>query len=97
VDPGDTLYSAQDLPMGLILFRDRNGWCPYSERVWLAMLAKGLDFDEVLINLQVRPLCAKNVLCDSALALGRPVCADVMGKLTTMSKSREASRVGILR
>ena len=49
---GDTLPDTQKLPTGLILFRDRNGWCPYSERVWLAMLAKQLDFDEVLINLQ---------------------------------------------
>jgi glutathione S-transferase len=37
----------------MVLFRDRNGWCPYSERVWLAMLEKRLSFDEVLINLQV--------------------------------------------
>ncbi|MGA1488487.1 MAG: glutathione S-transferase N-terminal domain-containing protein, partial [Planctomycetota bacterium] len=22
--------------------RDRNGWCPYSARVWLALHAKGL-------------------------------------------------------
>eukprot|EP00667_Euglena_gracilis_P006970 EG_transcript_7036 len=36
----------------LTLYRDRNGWCPYTERVWLAMLYKGLDFDEVLIDLQ---------------------------------------------
>ena len=51
---GDLLSGTGDLPSGLTLFRDRNGWCPYSERVWLAMLAKQLDFDEVLINLQVR-------------------------------------------
>lgn len=25
-----------------LLVRDRNGWCPYSERVWLALHAKGL-------------------------------------------------------
>lgn len=40
---GDTIPSTQDLPEGLTLFRDRNGWCPYSERVWLAMLAKGIS------------------------------------------------------
>jgi len=51
---GDSLSGTGDLPTGLTLFRDRNGWCPYSERVWVAMLAKQLDFDEVLINLQVR-------------------------------------------
>mmetsp|Transcript_17629 Transcript_17629/g.31871 ORF Transcript_17629/g.31871 Transcript_17629/m.31871 type:complete len:473 (-) Transcript_17629:2-1420(-) len=40
----------------LTLFRERNGWCPYSERVWLAMELKGLRFDTVLIdNMGSRP------------------------------------------
>ena len=46
----DQLAGARDIPSNrLVLFRDRNGWCPYSERVWLAMMEKRLDFDEVLI------------------------------------------------
>ena len=50
---GSKLSGKNELPKDrMILFRDRNGWCPYSERVWLAMILKGLDFDEVLINLQ---------------------------------------------
>ncbi|CAK9018269.1 Protein IN2-1 homolog B (Glutathione S-transferase GSTZ5) [Durusdinium trenchii] len=35
---------------GLVLFRERNGWCPYSERVWLALEAKGLDYTTVLVD-----------------------------------------------
>lgn len=52
--PANELSGAEAVPKGkMVLFRDRNGWCPYSERVWLAMLEKRLSFDEVLINLQV--------------------------------------------
>ena len=40
---GDAIANMKGLPGGLTLFRDRNGWCPYSERVWLAMLAKGIS------------------------------------------------------
>eukprot|EP00466_Bigelowiella_natans_P017930 jgi/Bigna1/135689/aug1.30_g10397 len=36
----------------LVLFRDRNGWCPYSERVWLGLMVKRLEFDEVLVDNQ---------------------------------------------
>jgi len=32
------------------LFRERHGWCPYSERVWLALEFKGIDYDTVLID-----------------------------------------------
>ncbi|CAK0823913.1 unnamed protein product, partial [Prorocentrum cordatum] len=35
---------------GLTLFRERHGWCPYSERVWLALEAKGLRYETVLID-----------------------------------------------
>ena len=35
---------------GFVLFRERNGWCPYSERVWLALEAKGVPFETVLID-----------------------------------------------
>ena len=32
------------------LYRERNGWCPYSERVWLALEYKGVEYDTVLID-----------------------------------------------
>ena len=37
-------------PDGLTLFRERHGWCPYSEKVWLALELKGLDYSTVLID-----------------------------------------------
>jgi glutathione S-transferase len=32
------------------LFRERHGWCPYSERVWLALELAGVDYDTVRID-----------------------------------------------
>ena len=39
------LFTDYELPEGddmirPVLIRERNGWCPYSERAWLAMEAK---------------------------------------------------------
>merc|ERR1719272_1432416 len=34
---------------GLVLYRERNGWCPYPERVWLALEHKGIAYETVLI------------------------------------------------
>jgi glutathione S-transferase len=34
----------------MTLFRERNGWCPYSERVWIAAEYKKLDYDTFLID-----------------------------------------------
>jgi glutathione S-transferase len=32
------------------LFRERHGWCPYSERVWLALEYKNLPYDTIRID-----------------------------------------------
>ena len=32
------------------LFRERHGWCPYSERVWLAMEHVSVQYDTILID-----------------------------------------------
>jgi len=38
------------------LYRERHGWCPYSERVWLALEAKGIVHDTIFIdNIYGRP------------------------------------------
>lgn len=42
-------------PAQLTLYRDNNGWCPFCERVWLALELKGLQYDEKLINLRNKP------------------------------------------
>jgi len=39
----------------LTLYRDNNGWCPFCERVWLALLAKGIPFEEKTLSLQNKP------------------------------------------
>lgn len=33
-----------------ILFRERHGWCPYSERVWLTLELCGAAYDTILID-----------------------------------------------
>jgi len=42
-------------PPQLTLYRDTNGWCPFCERVWLALEIKGISYKESLINLQKKP------------------------------------------
>jgi glutathione S-transferase len=32
------------------LFRERHGWCPYSERVWLALELLGVEYDTIRID-----------------------------------------------
>merc|ERR1719464_1166649 len=39
----------------LTLYRDTNGWCPFCERVWIAIRAKGLPYQETLVSLQNKP------------------------------------------
>ena len=44
------LSSSEPVLDGLVLFRERHGWCPYSERVWLALEYKGLGYTSILID-----------------------------------------------
>ena len=39
----------------LTLYRDNNGWCPFCERVWVALLVKGVPFKEETLSLQKKP------------------------------------------
>ncbi|KAL7427621.1 hypothetical protein ACHAXH_000641 [Discostella pseudostelligera] len=32
------------------LFRERHGWCPYSERIWLALEHASVEYDTILID-----------------------------------------------
>ena len=34
----------------VVLYRERNGWCPYSERVWLGLECKNVEYQTVLID-----------------------------------------------
>ena len=37
------------------LIRDTNGWCPFCERVWVAIRAKGIPYQETTVSLQNKP------------------------------------------
>jgi len=39
----------------VLLYRDTNAWCPFCERVWLALLEKDIPFDTVFIDLRNKP------------------------------------------
>lgn len=49
-------------PPVLTLYRDTNGWCPFCERVWLALEIKGLPYTETLVNLQNKPQWYKDMV-----------------------------------
>jgi len=39
----------------VILYRDTNAWCPFCERVWMALLEKDIEFEQCLIDLFDKP------------------------------------------
>ena len=43
----EALEMSQDRPT---LFRERHGWCPYSERVWLTLETLGIEYDTIRID-----------------------------------------------
>jgi len=46
----------QEEPTALLtLFRDTNAWCPFCERVWVALRVKGIPYKEQLVSLQNKP------------------------------------------
>lgn len=59
--PNDTAEESKPSPV-LTLYRDTNGWCPFCERVWLALELKGLPYTETLVNLQNKPQWYKDMV-----------------------------------
>eukprot|EP00193_Tetraselmis_chui_P011082 CAMPEP_0177790602 /NCGR_PEP_ID=MMETSP0491_2-20121128/23450_1 /TAXON_ID=63592 /ORGANISM="Tetraselmis chuii, Strain PLY429" /LENGTH=239 /DNA_ID=CAMNT_0019312703 /DNA_START=225 /DNA_END=940 /DNA_ORIENTATION=+ len=47
--------SDSDTAKRVLLYRDTNAWCPFCERVWFALLEKGIEFDTVFIDLRAKP------------------------------------------
>eukprot|EP00545_Synedropsis_sp_CCMP1620_P002887 CAMPEP_0119008036 /NCGR_PEP_ID=MMETSP1176-20130426/3419_1 /TAXON_ID=265551 /ORGANISM="Synedropsis recta cf, Strain CCMP1620" /LENGTH=494 /DNA_ID=CAMNT_0006960293 /DNA_START=55 /DNA_END=1539 /DNA_ORIENTATION=+ len=46
----------EETPTPLVtLYRDTNGWCPFCERIWVALRAKGIPYRESLVSLQNKP------------------------------------------
>ncbi|KAL7536767.1 hypothetical protein ACHAWF_005556 [Thalassiosira exigua] len=46
LDPSEPSYSTSRPT----LFRERHGWCPYSERVWLALEHSNVDYETIRID-----------------------------------------------
>jgi len=45
----------EEVPPAVTLYRDTNGWCPFCERVWVALRVKNIPYKEQLISLQNKP------------------------------------------
>ena len=46
----------------LTFYRDTNGWCPFCERVWVALRVKNIPYRESLIPLQDKPQWYKDLV-----------------------------------
>ena len=44
--------SSSAAPPELVLYRDTNAWCPFCERVWLALEAKGVSYTCEFVDLR---------------------------------------------
>ncbi len=50
------------LPAKLTFYRDTNGWCPFCERVWIALEHKQIEYDTIKINLKDKPQWFKDIV-----------------------------------
>ena len=46
----------------LTLYRDTNGWCPFCERVWIALEMKGIEYEEKTVDLRNKPEWYKKIV-----------------------------------
>jgi len=51
----------------LTFYRDSNGWCPFCERIWIALELKGIPYTERLIKLVDRPEWYKDIVPSNAV------------------------------
>ena len=54
---------SQERPSSLVTFyRNRNGWCPYSQRVWMALEHKRIPYDVCTISSKDTPQWYKDIV-----------------------------------
>lgn len=53
VVPTQRMTKAPSKPV--LLWRDTNAWCPFCERVWMALLEKNIEFEVMFISLYNKP------------------------------------------
>ena len=59
----DILPAAPESPAPVLtLYRDTNGWCPFCERVWVQLRAKGIPYREELVDLRDKPAWYKEMV-----------------------------------
>ena len=63
----------------VVLFRDTNAWCPFCQKVWMALLEKGIPFDSVLIDLQNKPDWYSQVL-ESKMTPAMRINGEIVGE-----------------
>ena len=64
----------------LTLYRERNGWCPHSERLWLALEAKGVtDYGTVLVEARGDTYDGAPTGAEERGEDGRPALLDGLG------------------
>ena len=47
---------------GVLLYRDTNAWCPFCERVWIAIHEKGVPYESVGVDLRNKPAWYKEMI-----------------------------------
>jgi len=90
---GDEGAADDEAEPQLTLYRDTNGWCPFCERVWVAVRAKGIPYRERLINLQDKPEWYKELVPTTLVPaiLLHPTTTDVDDPTDTTTTTTEAN------
>mmetsp|Transcript_8152 Transcript_8152/g.10220 ORF Transcript_8152/g.10220 Transcript_8152/m.10220 type:complete len:493 (+) Transcript_8152:118-1596(+) len=91
VDLGESLPSDSTSPPEqplVTLYRDTNGWCPFCERVWIALRVKNIPYQETLVNLQNKPDWFLNAV-PSGLVPAVMIHTDLLTDTSSSSKDGE--------
>uniref|UniRef100_A0A7S0BWH7 GST N-terminal domain-containing protein n=1 Tax=Proboscia inermis TaxID=420281 RepID=A0A7S0BWH7_9STRA len=93
VDLGESLpsdsTSTPEQPL-VTLYRDTNGWCPFCERVWIALRVKNIPYQETLVNLQDKPDWFLNAV-PTGLVPAVMIHTDLLTDTSSSSKEGDSS------